>query len=99
MLKPYFEEAFTYAYGEIPYYSKLRHLLKVELHKLNEVPCNDLFGQKVLINNNKGKHHSNSVARREDEHTFYDSSETVSIAYKASKYLNFTNINKSILTM
>jgi len=47
-LQPFFEEIFSYSYNEKPNYSKLVHLLTVQLLDSNIIPNNDIFQNKQI---------------------------------------------------
>ena len=87
-MKTYMEEVFSYSYSEKPFYSKLKHLLRVELIKLHEIQCSDLFGTGPQIN----RWSRFTAIDQTLQCDFEEDEEALHLNKKISKYLEFPDV-------
>ena len=73
MVRSYLEEVLSYGYTQEPHYSKLKHLLTVELLEMKKFPNADVFGHRSnqIINRDTClSNHSESFSENIEEGAF-----------------------------
>ena len=91
-MQSYLEEVYSYNYSEKPFYSKLSHLLMVELLQYNQTPSCDLFYRSSQINTSLATGNDDNIQSPGYENTSLELNDDYSIECKVSNYMNFPPI-------